>query len=106
MEAEGFADARFTPVRDCFAEVVRAQPGTGAGLVAWCDGQLVADPWGGHADRGRRRRWEASSLVQPCSVSKPFVAVCALRPAGHQWPSSQPPVACGMLSGWRGRSVR
>jgi Beta-lactamase len=66
------------PVRDCFAEVVRAQPGTGAGFAAWCDGRLVADLWGGYADLERRRPWQASSLVQPYSVSKPFAAVCAL----------------------------
>ena len=36
---------RSGPVRDCFADVVRAQPGTGAGLAAWCDGRLAVDLW-------------------------------------------------------------
>jgi len=78
-EVQGLADGRFGRVRQCFAEVVRAQPGTGAGFAAWCDGRLVVDLWGGYADLERRRRWQAGSLVQPYSVSKPFVAVCALR---------------------------
>jgi Beta-lactamase len=39
----------------------------------------VVDLWGGYADLGQRRSWEAGSLVQPYSVSKPFAAVCALR---------------------------
>jgi CubicO group peptidase (beta-lactamase class C family) len=66
-------------VRQCFAEIAGAQPGTGAAFAVWCDGQLVVDLWGGYADQERRRRWEADSLVQLYSVSKPFAAVCALR---------------------------
>ena len=79
MDVQGFADGRFGPVHHCFAEVVRAQSGTGAAFAAWCDGRLVVDLWGGYADLERRRLWEADSLVQPYSVSKPFAAVCALR---------------------------
>src|SRR5580700_58392 len=97
MDVHGSADGRFGPVRDGFAEVVRAQPGTGAGFAAWCEGRLVVDLWGGYADAGRRRPWAADSLVQPYSVSKPFAAVCALRlvqsgrldldaPAQRYWP--------------------
>ena len=79
MDVHGSADGRFGPVRDGFTEVVRAQPGTGAGFAAWCEGRLVVDLWGGYADAERRRPWAADSLVQPYSVSKPFAAVCALR---------------------------
>jgi CubicO group peptidase (beta-lactamase class C family) len=79
MGVQGHVDARFGPVRECFAEVVGGQPGTGAAFAAWCEGRLVADLWGGWADRGRSRPWKAGSVVQPYSVSKPFAAVCALR---------------------------
>jgi CubicO group peptidase (beta-lactamase class C family) len=79
MGIEGEVDVRFGPVRECFADVVAGQPGTGAAFAAWCDGRLVVDLWGGGADAGRCGVWQASSLVQPYSVSKPFVAVCALR---------------------------
>jgi CubicO group peptidase (beta-lactamase class C family) len=99
---QGFADARFGPVRECFAEIVAAQPGTGAGFAAWCDGEPVVDLWGGYADLGRSRPWEAGSLVQPYSVSKPFAAVCALRlvqagrldldsPVQRYWPRFRAP---------------
>ena len=102
MEIHGSADARFSPVRDCFAEVLTMQEGTGAGFAAWSDGRLVVDLWGGHADPGRRRPWEASSLVQPYSVSKPFAALCALRlvedgrlaldaPVQRYWPEFRAP---------------
>jgi CubicO group peptidase (beta-lactamase class C family) len=102
MEVQGFAEGRFGPVRQCFAEILAAQPGTGAAFAAWCDGRLVADLWGGYADTGRRRRWQADSLVQPYSVSKPFAAVCALRlvqagrldldaPVQRYWPGFRAP---------------
>jgi len=102
VEVQGFADGRFGPVRQCFAEIADAQPGTGAAFAVWCDGRLVVDLWGGYADQERRRRWEAGSLVQPYSVSKPFAAVCALRlveagrldldaPVRRYWPEFQAP---------------
>ena len=61
-------------MRECFTEVVGGQAGTGAAFTAWCDGRLVADLWGGAAALDGRP-WDAGSLVQPYSVSKPFVAV-------------------------------
>ena len=73
------ADPRFGPVRERFAGILGAQPGTGAAFAAWCEGRQVVDLCGGYADRDRRRRWDARSVVQPYSVSKPFAAVCALR---------------------------
>ena len=102
MEVQGFADGRFGRVRECFAGILAAQPGTGSAFAVWCDGRLVVDLWGGYADAGRCRRWEADSLVQPYSVSKPFAAVCALRlvqagrldldaPVRRYWPGFRAP---------------
>ena len=102
MDVQGVAAGRFGPVRECLAEVVRAQPGTGAAFAAWCDGRLAVDLWGGYADRQRHRPWAADSLVQPYSVSKPFAAVCALRlaeggrldldaPVQRYWPEFRAP---------------
>jgi hypothetical protein len=50
MEVQGFAHGRFGPVRECFAGILAAQPGTGAAFSAWCDGRLVVDLWGGWAE--------------------------------------------------------
>jgi CubicO group peptidase (beta-lactamase class C family) len=101
VEVQGFVDARFGLVRDCFAGVVGGQAGTGAAFAAWCEGRRVVDLQGGYADLGRRR-WDAGSVVQPYSVSKPFAAVCALRlvetgrleldaPVQRYWPEFQAP---------------
>jgi CubicO group peptidase (beta-lactamase class C family) len=65
----------------------------------------VADLWGGSArpgPAGATPLWQAGSLVQPYSVSKPFVAVCALRlvqagrldldaPVQRYWPQFRAP---------------
>ena len=102
MEMQGFADGRFGLVRDCFAGILAAQPGTGAAFAAWSGGRLVVDLWGGYADSGRHRPWAAGSVVQPYSVSKPFAAVCALRlvqagrldldaPVQRYWPEFRAP---------------
>jgi CubicO group peptidase (beta-lactamase class C family) len=104
MDVQGFADARFAPVRDCFTGILGQQSGsgTGAAFAAWCDGEPVVDLWGGYGDCGRSRAWQADSLVQPYSVSKPFAAVCALRlvqagrldldaPVRRYWPGFRAP---------------
>ena len=96
------ADPRFGPVRERFAGILGAQPGTGAAFAAWCEGRQVVDLCGGYADRDRRRPWDARSVVQPYSVSKPFAAVCALRlaeagrldleaPVQRYWPGFRAP---------------
>jgi CubicO group peptidase (beta-lactamase class C family) len=71
--AEGFG-----AVREAFAGVVAARPGTGAAMAAWHDGRWVARLHGGWADAGRTRPWRADSIVMPYSVSKPFAAVALL----------------------------
>src|SRR5215831_12949833 len=83
MDAHGFTEPRFDAVRDCLAEVLDGQPGTGAAFAAWFDGRRVVDVWGGYADAARTRPWESASIVQPYSVSKPFAAVCVLHLAGQ-----------------------
>lgn len=102
MEIQGFADGRFEAVRDCFAAIIAAQPGTGAAFAVRCDGRPIVDLWGGYADAGLNRPWQADTLVQPYSVSKPFAAVCALRlidggrldldaPVQRYWPEFRAP---------------
>src|SRR6201996_9078597 len=102
MDVSGRVDPRFAAVRDQFASVIEAQPGTGAALAVWSDGHLVVDLWGGYADQGGTRAWGEDPLVQPYSVTKPFVAVCALHlaeagrldldaPVQRYWPEFRAP---------------
>src|SRR6476469_6814369 len=78
MTVDGEVAPGFESVRDVFAEVVAAQPGTGAGVAAWHDGRWVVDLWGGAADAAGERAWQRDSIVLTYSVTKPFAAVCAL----------------------------
>ena len=96
MHPDGVAARGFEPVREAFAEVLATQPGTGAAVAAWHEGELVVDLWGGTADTAGRA-WQRDSIVQPYSVSKPFAALAALvlvdrgrldldAPARRYWP--------------------
>jgi len=49
MDVQGLADGRFGRVRQCFAEVVRAQPGTGAGFGISQDGYGMGGLGGSYA---------------------------------------------------------
>src|SRR5215468_4296994 len=104
MDVQGFVAAGFEPVRECFAEILGRQSSTGLAFAAWSDGRWLADLWGGYADLGRHRPWQAGSLVQPYSVSKPFAAICALRlaeagrldldaPVQRYWPEFRAPAS-------------
>jgi CubicO group peptidase (beta-lactamase class C family) len=78
MEINGRIAAGFKPVREAFADVVAAQPGTGAATAMWHEGRWVVDLWGGWADAARTRPWRRDSIVMPYSVGKPFAAMSAL----------------------------
>ena len=108
VEASGFAAAGFAPVQDAFARVLAEQPGTGAAIAAWHDGRWVADLWGGRADAAGMTQWQADSIVQPYSVSKPFAAVCLLllvdrgvveldAPVQRYWPEFRAPATVRQL---------
>ena len=83
VQVDGSLAVGFAPVGEAFAEVVAGQVGTGAAVAAWREGRWVVDLWAGRADAAGLRVWQADSIVQPYSVSKPFVAVCALVLAGR-----------------------
>src|SRR5690349_17267781 len=72
----GSVQPGFEGVREVFADVLRQQPGTGAGVAAWHAGQWVVDLWGGWADHSTP--WAEDTLVMPYSVTKPFAAMPAL----------------------------
>jgi CubicO group peptidase (beta-lactamase class C family) len=76
--ADGMVATGFEPVRETFVDVIAAQQGTGAALAAWHDGRWIIDLWGGSADAAGTKPWRRESIVQPYSVSKPFIAMCAL----------------------------
>jgi CubicO group peptidase (beta-lactamase class C family) len=101
---DGFVGTGFELISDVFEEVVNGLVGTGAGVAAWYDGAWVVDLRGGWADAAKTRAWDALSIVHTYSVTKPFVALCALvlvdrgvlgleAPVQRYWPEFQAPAS-------------
>lgn len=97
MPNDDFAEAPYARVRQLFDRLVREGREPGAGLSVWRAGREVVRLTGGWADSGRTRPFDATTLVQPYSLSKPFAAVAALaavrdgaleldRPIAEYWP--------------------
>jgi CubicO group peptidase (beta-lactamase class C family) len=103
-EVDGFVGKGYELVRDVFGEVVERLVGTGAGLAAWYDGAWVVELHGGWADAASSRAWGSRSIVHTYSVTKPFVATCALlladrglldleAPMQRYWPEFRAPAS-------------
>ncbi|HVA41294.1 MAG TPA: serine hydrolase domain-containing protein [Candidatus Binataceae bacterium] len=80
---EGTCDARFARVREAFAENFASRRETGASVAIALDGRLVADLWGGWADKARTRPWTRDTIVNVYSTTKGLTAICAHRLAGE-----------------------
>jgi len=80
-EVRGFSEPAFAPVAEAFGQGFE-QRGLrrelGAAFAVHLNGRLVVDLWGGLADPVDGRSWEADTIAHAYSVSKPFVAACAL----------------------------
>jgi len=75
----GKVDARFSRVRDVFAEGFVSHGELGASVAVMVDGELVVDLCEGFADRAKTRPWTESTIANVFSVTKAWTAVCALR---------------------------
>ncbi|MBX3186599.1 MAG: beta-lactamase family protein [Labilithrix sp.] len=75
----GTCDARFSRVKEAFAETLAGEHELGAACSLVVEGRAVVDLWGGHADRKRTRPWERDTLVNVYSTTKGLLAMCAHR---------------------------
>jgi CubicO group peptidase (beta-lactamase class C family) len=74
----GFAQDRFSPVREAFAANLASGADVGASFVVTLEGETVVDLWGGFADEAKTRAWEADTLVNVYSTTKTMTALTAL----------------------------
>lgn len=74
---QGQCGAQFEALRESLRSNLESGQDLGASLAVTVDGQLVVDLWGGFADAGRRKPWEADSLVLVMSVTKALTGICA-----------------------------
>ena len=90
---EGSCDARFARVREAFAANFVNYRETGASVSLVLDGRVVADLWGGWADKARTRPWRRDTIVNTYSTTKGLTAICAHRLAGEGRLDLDAPVA-------------
>jgi CubicO group peptidase (beta-lactamase class C family) len=90
---EGTCDPRFARVREAFTENFGSRRETGASVAIALDGVIVADLWGGWADKARTRPWTRDTIVNVYSTTKGLTAICAHRLAGESRLDLDAPVA-------------
>jgi CubicO group peptidase (beta-lactamase class C family) len=93
LEVHGTCDPRFEGVRRTFAANLENGADVGASFAVTIDGEMVVDLWGGFADPGQTRPWEADTLVNVYSTTKTMTALTALLLADRGELDFQAPVA-------------
>lgn len=94
---QGFADERFSALREAFQQHLDTAAELGASLAVVERGTLVLDLWGGWADQARTTPWAADTLTNVWSISKTMTSLTALvlvdrglldpdEPVGTYWP--------------------
>jgi len=78
IELGGFCDPDFGPVANAFERNFGERGDLGAAVAVHLNGRLVVDLWAGLADPLEGRPWDEDTIAHAYSVSKPFVAACAL----------------------------
>jgi CubicO group peptidase (beta-lactamase class C family) len=77
MVVSGTVVAGFEPVRAAFEANFAEHGDIGAAFALYVDGRKVVDLWGGKADAGRGREWDADTLTLVYSTSKGVSAIAA-----------------------------
>lgn len=76
VQIEGACAPRFARVRDAFAANFAQHGEVGAAISIVQDGEVVADLWGGHADKAKTRPWRHDTLTNVWSTTKGVAAIC------------------------------
>jgi CubicO group peptidase (beta-lactamase class C family) len=75
LQINGTIDARFKRLSEAFESCFTDHNEHGAALAVMLDGRLVADLWGGHADKAKTMPWQQDTLVNAWSCTKGVMAV-------------------------------
>lgn len=75
---QGHWEPRFDHLAAALAEEIEAGEELGASLAVDVDGELVADLWGGFADRAETVSWQQNTIVNFWSCTKTLTALAAL----------------------------
>jgi CubicO group peptidase (beta-lactamase class C family) len=96
-ELNGYADERFSPVREALQRRLVAGIELGASVAVIVDGEVLVDLWGGWTDTAKTRPWQTDTLTNVWSVTKTVTALAALvlvergeldvfEKVAHYWP--------------------
>lgn len=96
-EIQGFAQERFSGVRDVMVANLANGSDLGASFAATINGETVVDLWGGFADEAQTRPWVRDTIVNVYSTTKTMCALTALlladrgeldfdKPVAYYWP--------------------
>ena len=94
---DGTVDPSFQRLKDAFQSCFADGLEQGGAVAAVVDGKLVADLWGGHADKAKTRPWRRDTLVNVWSTTKAIVSLAVAqavargklhydRPVASVWP--------------------
>ena len=75
-QVQGTVEPGFEPVRDLLEEQFAKGEHIGAGVSAYHHGRKVVDVWGGLADEGTKRAWNADTMAVSFSTTKGLTATC------------------------------
>ncbi len=89
----GTCDPAFAAVGDAFRDNFAERDEVGAAVCVVVGGRTVVDLWGGWADAGARRAWQADTLVDVFSVGKGFAALLVAQLVGAGLLDVDAPVA-------------
>jgi CubicO group peptidase (beta-lactamase class C family) len=81
VEIEGFAERRFSAVKDAFAANFDEGLELGARFTLVADGETVVDLWAGHADRARAKPFDERTLTPVFSTTKAVASLLIARAA-------------------------
>jgi CubicO group peptidase (beta-lactamase class C family) len=73
---QGTCAPGYEPVRDAFAENFTQRDEIGASVAVVAHGEPVVNLWAGWADPARTRPWEAATLTNVWSTTKPMTSLC------------------------------
>ena len=93
VQIHGACDARFSAVREAFAENFQKRDEIGAAAAVMLEGRAVVDLWAGHTDRKKTAPWRQDTLVNVFSTTKGITAICAHRLAERGLLDFDAPVA-------------
>jgi len=78
VQASGFAEDRFAPVKAAFEANFDGVQENGASFCMTLDGKSVVDIWAGYADDARTKPWQKDTIVNVYSTTKTMTALTAL----------------------------